>query len=214
MTALATETAVTPVLAFDVDVAAVRELSPNFRRITFTGEGLRLFGVDGPTLDLRIKVVVPALDADGREIPLPTFGDPRAPESGPGATALTGGWYQHWLSLDERTRGVIFEDQSITENTRASYPIHYIPNHVPNGRGGHPKNVVFLTADAFGVLPPIARLTPEQAMYYFLSGYTAKVAGTERGVTEPQATFSTCFAAPFMPLHPPVYAFAMGLPGS
>jgi phosphoenolpyruvate carboxykinase (ATP) len=111
--------------------------------------------------------------------------------------------------LDE-TRSVKFEDQSITENTRASYPIHYIPNHVPNGRGGHPKNVIFLTADAFGVLPPIARLTPEQAMFYFLSGYTAKVAGTERGVTEPQATFSACFGAVFLVWHPTKYANMLG----
>ena len=100
--------------------------------------------------------------------------------------------------LDEDTREVKFEEQSITENTRASYPLPYIRNHVPDGRGGHPTNVVFLTADAFGVLPPIARLTPEQAAYYFLSGYTAKVAGTERGVTEPQATFSACFGAVFL----------------
>ena len=105
---------------------------------------------------------------------------------------------------------VRFEDQSITENTRASYPIHYIPNHVASGRGGHPRNVVFLTADAFGVLPPIARLTPEQAMYYFLSGYTAKVAGTERGVTEPQATFSACFGAVFLVWHPTKYAEMLG----
>jgi len=105
---------------------------------------------------------------------------------------------------------VRFEDQSITENTRASYPIHYIPNHVASGRGGHPRNVVFLTADAVGVLPPIARLTPEQAMYYFLSGYTAKVAGTERGVTEPQATFSACFGAVFLVWHPTKYAEMLG----
>jgi len=105
---------------------------------------------------------------------------------------------------------VKFGDQSVTENTRASYPIHYIPNHVPSGRAGHPKNVVFLTADAFGVLPPIARLTPEQAMYYFLSGYTAKVAGTERGVTEPQATFSACFGAVFLVWHPTKYAEMLG----
>src|SRR5690349_23079093 len=112
--------------------------------------------------------------------------------------------------LDPSTRRVKFEDQSITENTRASYPIDYIRNHVPSGRGGHPKHVVFLTADAFGVLPPIARLTSEQAMYYFLSGYTAKVAGTERGVTEPQATFSACFGAAFLSLHPGVYAEVLG----
>ncbi|MEP6766743.1 MAG: phosphoenolpyruvate carboxykinase (ATP) [Gemmatimonadaceae bacterium] len=112
--------------------------------------------------------------------------------------------------LSEPTRKVEFENQSITENTRASYPLHYIKNHVPSGRGGHPKNVVFLTADAFGVLPPISRLTPEQAMYYFLSGYTAKVAGTERGVTEPQATFSACFGAVFLVWHPTKYAHMLG----
>jgi len=112
--------------------------------------------------------------------------------------------------LDEDTREIDFDDGSITENTRASYPIHYIPNAVLPSRGGHPRNVVFLTADAFGVLPPISRLTPEQAMYHFLSGYTAKVAGTERGVTEPQATFSACFGAPFLPRHPGVYADMLG----
>jgi hypothetical protein len=112
--------------------------------------------------------------------------------------------------LDEHTRKVKFEDQSITENTRASYPLHYIPNYVPSGRGGHPKNIVFLTADAFGVLPPIAKLTREQAMYYFLSGYTAKVAGTEKGVKEPQATFSSCFGAVFLVWHPTKYAEMLG----
>jgi phosphoenolpyruvate carboxykinase (ATP) len=98
-----------------------------------------------------------------------------------------------------------FDDTSLTENTRAAYPITVLPAIAPGSVGGTPKTVVFLTADAFGVLPPIARLTPEQAVYHFLSGYTAKVAGTERGVTEPQATFSACFGAPFMPLHPTVY---------
>ena len=112
--------------------------------------------------------------------------------------------------LEEGTRRVRFDDQTITENTRASYPLHYIRNHVPSGRGGHPRNIVFLTADAFGVLPPIARLTREQAMYYFMSGYTAKVAGTERGVTEPQATFSSCFGAVFLVWHPSRYAEMLG----
>jgi phosphoenolpyruvate carboxykinase (ATP) len=112
--------------------------------------------------------------------------------------------------LDTTTRAVDFDADRLTENTRACYPLHYIPNHLPAGAGGHPRNVVFLTADAFGVLPPIARLTPEQAMYHFLSGYTAKVAGTERGVTEPSATFSACFGAPFLPLHPGVYATMLG----
>ena len=112
--------------------------------------------------------------------------------------------------LDESTREIDFGDGTITENTRASYPIHYIPNAVATGQAGHPQNVVFLTADAFGVLPPIARLNPEQAMYHFLSGYTAKVAGTERGVTEPKATFSACFGSPFLPRHPGVYAEMLG----
>ena len=112
--------------------------------------------------------------------------------------------------LDPVTRRVLFADQSITENTRASYPLPYIRNHVPSGQGGHPKTIVLLTADAFGVLPPMAKLTPEQAMYYFLSGYTAKVAGTERGVTEPQATFSSCFGAVFLVWHPSKYAEMLG----
>jgi phosphoenolpyruvate carboxykinase (ATP) len=112
--------------------------------------------------------------------------------------------------LDPTNRAPDFEADRITENTRACYPIHYIPNHLPSGAGTHPKNIVFLTADAFGVMPPIARLSAEQAMYHFLSGYTAKVAGTERGVTEPSATFSACFGAPFLPLHPSVYARMLG----
>lgn len=98
------------------------------------------------------------------------------------------------------------DDDSLTENTRAAYPISHIPSATRKGVGGHPSNIVMLTADAFGVLPPIARLTAEQAMYHFLSGYTAKVAGTERGLTEPQATFSACFGEPFMVWHPSVYA--------
>jgi phosphoenolpyruvate carboxykinase (ATP) len=114
------------------------------------------------------------------------------------------------VEFDPVTRRVDFDSQKITENTRASYQIDCIPNHVPEGVGGHPRHIIFLTADAFGVLPPIARLTPEQAMYHFLSGYTAKVAGTERGVTEPTATFSACFGAPFLPRHPGVYARMLG----
>ncbi len=112
--------------------------------------------------------------------------------------------------LDPRTRQLDLDDDTLTENTRGAYPISFIDNWVPSGQGGHPRNVVMLTADAFGVLPPIARLTPEAAMYHFLSGYTAKVAGTEKGVTEPQATFSTCFGAPFMVWHPTVYAKLLG----
>ncbi len=108
--------------------------------------------------------------------------------------------------LDPVTRVPDYDNDSKTENTRAAYPVDFIDNAVIPGFGGHPKNVVFLTADAFGVLPPVSKLTPEQAMYHFMSGYTAKVAGTEAGVTEPQATFSTCFGAPFMPLPPKVYA--------
>jgi phosphoenolpyruvate carboxykinase (ATP) len=107
--------------------------------------------------------------------------------------------------MDEATRTLDLDDASLAENTRGAYPIDYIPNCSAENMGPVPKNVVFLTADAFGVLPPIARLTPEQAMYHFLSGYTAKVAGTEIGVTEPEATFSTCFGAPFMPRFPWVY---------
>ncbi|AKI02877.1 ATP-dependent phosphoenolpyruvate carboxykinase [Hoeflea sp. IMCC20628] len=106
--------------------------------------------------------------------------------------------------LDEN-RVPDFDDGSLTENTRCAYPLHFIPNASDTGRSGHPRNIIMLTADAFGVMPPIARLTPEQAMYHFLSGYTAKVAGTEKGVTEPEATFSTCFGAPFMPRHPSEY---------
>ncbi len=112
--------------------------------------------------------------------------------------------------MDERTRILDLDSDAITENTRAAYPITQIPNVVPEGRAGHPRNIVFLTCDAFGVLPPVALLTREQAMYYFLSGYTAKVAGTERGIKEPQATFSACFGEPFLPHHPNVYARMLG----
>jgi phosphoenolpyruvate carboxykinase (ATP) len=108
--------------------------------------------------------------------------------------------------VNPTTRLPDYDDDSRTENTRAAYPVDFIPNCELSGRGGHPSNIFFLTCDAFGVLPPLARLSPEQAMYHFLSGYTAKVAGTEAGVTEPQATFSTCFAAPFIPLAPTRYA--------
>jgi len=107
--------------------------------------------------------------------------------------------------IDPETRELDLDDSSLAENTRGAYPIDFIPNASAANMGPVPSNVVFLTADAFGVLPPIARLTPDQAMYHFLSGYTAKVAGTEIGVTEPEATFSTCFGAPFMPRHPSVY---------
>ncbi|MEO1730801.1 MAG: phosphoenolpyruvate carboxykinase [Pseudomonadota bacterium] len=107
--------------------------------------------------------------------------------------------------MDPATRELDLDDNTLAENTRGAYPIDFIPNTSEKNLGPVPTNVVMLTADAFGVLPPIARLTPEQAMYHFLSGYTAKVAGTEIGVTEPEATFSTCFGAPFMPRHPSVY---------
>jgi len=112
--------------------------------------------------------------------------------------------------LDAHSRHIDLDDASLTENTRAGYPLSHIRNIVPSGTAGHPANIIMLTCDAFGVLPPIARLTPEQATYHFLSGYTAKVAGTEKGVTEPQTTFSTCFGAPFMPLAPTVYAKLLG----
>ncbi len=114
------------------------------------------------------------------------------------------------VGINTNTRRVDLDDGSLTENTRAAYPISHIPNATRDGRGGHPKDVIFLTADAFGVLPPISKLAPEQAMYHFVSGYTAKVAGTERGVTEPQATFSACFGAPFMAQLPSVYAELLG----
>ena len=114
------------------------------------------------------------------------------------------------VAIDAETRRVDLDSDEFTENTRASYHITAIPNADPSGMAGHPRTIIMLTADAFGVLPPVAKLTPEQAMYHFLSGYTAKVAGTERGITEPQATFSTCFGAPFMALNPNVYAKLLG----
>ncbi len=109
------------------------------------------------------------------------------------------------MVYDPDTKELDFEDDSLTANMRCAYPLEYISNASSSAIGGHPKNIIMLTCDAFGVLPPIARLTPAQAMYHFLSGFTAKVAGTERGVTEPQPTFSTCFGAPFMPRRPEVY---------
>jgi phosphoenolpyruvate carboxykinase (ATP) len=107
--------------------------------------------------------------------------------------------------IDPVTREIDLDDDSLAENSRGSYPIDFIPNASDDNLGPVPHNIIFLTADAYGVLPPIARLSPDQAMYHFLSGYTARVAGTEIGVTEPSATFSTCFGAPFMPRHPSVY---------
>lgn len=114
------------------------------------------------------------------------------------------------VQIDAQSRRIDLNDDTFTENTRAAYPITHIKNIVPEGVAGHPENIVMLTADAFGVLPPISKLTTEQAMYHFISGYTAKVAGTEKGVTEPKATFSTCFGAPFMVWHPTVYAKMLG----
>jgi phosphoenolpyruvate carboxykinase (ATP) len=115
------------------------------------------------------------------------------------------------VPCDPVSRELDFDDDHLTENTRGAYPIDFIPNHVPEGRAGHPNHIFFLTADAFGVLPPLARLNPDQALYYFLSGYTAKLAGTETGLSlEPQATFSACFGAPFLPLHPKTYATMLG----
>lgn len=157
------------------------------------------------------------------------IGDDEHGWSGDGIFNIEGGCYAKTINLTEEGEPLIyaatkmpgtilenvvlhknrkpdFDDVSLTQNTRCSYPIHYIPNASKTGRGNHPTNIIFLTCDAFGVLPPISKLTTEQAMYHFISGYTAKVAGTERGVTEPEATFSACFGAPFMPLHPTVYA--------
>ncbi len=125
-------------------------------------------------------------------------------------TAIRFGSVLENVIVDESTREINYDDGSITENTRATYPVDYIDDCVIPGVGGHPRTIMFLTCDAFGVLPPIARLTPEQAMYHFISGYTAKVAGTEAGVTEPEATFSTCFGAPFLPRHPSAYARLLG----
>jgi len=110
------------------------------------------------------------------------------------------------VTLDPKTREPDFDDDSVTENTRIAFPIDFLSGASLSGRADHPQNIVMLTCDAFGVLPPIARLSPAQAIYHFLSGYTAKVAGTETGVREPKATFSTCFGAPFMPRHPSAYA--------
>jgi phosphoenolpyruvate carboxykinase (ATP) len=107
--------------------------------------------------------------------------------------------------MDPDDPGADFDDGSLTENTRCAYPLHFIPNASGRPAWRASANIIMLTADAFGVMPPIAKLTPAQAMYHFLSGYTAKVAGTEKGVTEPEATFSTCFGAPFMPRHPSEY---------
>ena len=114
------------------------------------------------------------------------------------------------VAIDVNTRRLDLDDDSLTENTRAAYPIDYIDNASTTGLAPHPQNIIMLTADAFGVLPPISRLTRTQAMYHFLSGYTAKVAGTETGINEPTATFSTCFGAPFMALLPTVYAGLLG----
>jgi phosphoenolpyruvate carboxykinase (ATP) len=163
----------------------------------------------------------------------PLIGDDEHGWSDDGVFNFEGGCYAKVIKLNAahepeiyattRTFGTVLENVAIdgagnldldsdqkTENTRSAYPLDQIDNHVPEGRAGHPQNVVFLTADAFGVLPPIAKLTAEQAMYFFLSGYTAKVAGTERGVKEPQATFSACFGEPFLPLRPTDYARMLG----
>ena len=130
-----------------------------------------------------------------------------SPEAEPQIYAATRSWgtILENVTIDPETRLLDLDDGALTENTRAAYPLSAIANASSNGMAPTPKTIIMLTADAFGVLPPIARLTPQQAMYHFLSGYTAKVAGTERGVSEPQATFSTCFGAPFIPRHPGVY---------
>ncbi|QPH54415.1 phosphoenolpyruvate carboxykinase [Pontivivens ytuae] len=129
------------------------------------------------------------------------------PEAEPeiyGTTSMFGTVIENMV-FDPHTKELDFQDDSLTPNMRCAYPLHYISNASETARGGTPKNIVMLTCDAFGVLPPIARLTPAQAMYHFLSGFTSKVAGTEKGVTEPSPTFSTCFGAPFMPRRPEVY---------
>jgi phosphoenolpyruvate carboxykinase (ATP) len=121
------------------------------------------------------------------------------------AAAIRSGTVLENVVFDPATRNINFDDLSKTENTRAAYPLDFIANASPSGLAAHPKTIIMLTCDAFGVLPPVAKLSPELAVQYFLAGYTAKVAGTERGVTEPQATFSACFGAPFMPRPPAVY---------
>jgi phosphoenolpyruvate carboxykinase (ATP) len=126
------------------------------------------------------------------------------------AAAKTFGTVLENVVVDPATGVVDFDSAAITENTRAAYSLDVVPNHVASGMAGHPSSIAFLTADAYGVMPPVARLSNAQAMYHFLSGYTAKVAGTERGVTEPVATFSTCFGAPFLPLDASVYATMLG----
>jgi phosphoenolpyruvate carboxykinase (ATP) len=126
------------------------------------------------------------------------------------ATTRTFGTILENVAIDPETRRLDLDSDAKTENTRSSYPLTQLHNVDLGGMAGHPRNVVFLTCDASGVLPPISRLTEEQAMYHLLSGYTAKVAGTEKGVTEPKVTFSTCFGSPFLPLHPGVYAKLLG----
>ena len=126
------------------------------------------------------------------------------------STTRTFGTILENVDMEPSTRELDLDSDRLTENTRAAFPLHFISNSSADGLAGHPGAVVFLTADAFGVLPPIARLSHEQAMYHFISGYTARLAGTEVGVREPQATFSTCFGAPFMPRHPGVYARMLG----
>jgi phosphoenolpyruvate carboxykinase (ATP) len=135
-----------------------------------------------------------------------------SPTAEPDIYAATGrfGTILENVVIDPATRELDLDSDALTENTRGAYPLDFIRNASETGRAGQPANVVFLTADAFGVLPPISRISPAQAMYHFISGYTAKVAGTEVGVTEPSATFSTCFGAPFMPRHPGVYAKLLG----
>jgi phosphoenolpyruvate carboxykinase (ATP) len=125
-------------------------------------------------------------------------------------TTRTFGTVLENVVCDPETRRLDLDSERLTENTRSSYPLTQLYNVDLGGLAGHPKNIVFLTCDAFGVLPPISRLTEDQAMYHFLSGYTAKVAGTEKGVTEPKVTFSTCFGSPFLPLHPGIYATLLG----
>ena len=140
------------------------------------------------------------------------IGDDEHGWSDAGIFNFEGGCYAKVIKLSEEAEPEIFAcNSSLTENTRAGYPLTHIKNAVPEKRGGHPKNVIMLTCDAYGIMPPVSKLTPEQAMYHFLSGYTAKVAGTERGMSrEPTAIFSTCFGAPFMALHPSVYAKLLG----
>src|SRR5436305_917403 len=186
---------------FDALLARAREY--------MKGKDLFVFdGYAGADPEYRIKVRVITDDAWRNLFARNMFSPEGEPEIY--ATTRAFGTILENVVCDPETRRLDLDSDRLTENTRSSYPLTQLHNVDLQGMAGHPRNVIFLTCDAFGVLPPVSRLTEEQAMYHFLSGYTAKVAGTERGVTEPKVTFSTCFGSPFLPLHPGVYAKMLG----